>query len=67
MRGSTMGSRSEFSSMVSFVNDKKIRPIVSKTVKGIENAEECFDEMKKGKQFGKLVIVICEETDSSKL
>lgn len=59
LRGSTMGSRKEFKDMVAFVNEKKIKPVLSRTVKGIENLKEIdglFDEMKEGKQFGKLVI-----------
>ncbi len=67
MRGSTMGSRSEFSSMVRFVGEKKIRPVVSLAVDGIDRADECFEVMKNGDQFGKLVIIISGESDSSKL
>lgn len=61
LKGSTMGSRKEFKDMVAFVSDKKIKPVVSRTVKGIDNIEEIddlFQDMKKGSQFGKLVIEI---------
>ena len=61
LKGSTMGSRKEFKEMVEFVREKKIRPIVSKVVDGIENMdgiEGLFDEMREGRQFGKLVINI---------
>lgn len=54
-----MGSRKEFKDMVAFVNEKKIKPIVSRIVKGLDNLKEIdslFDDMKKGSQFGKLVI-----------
>jgi len=63
-----MGSRQEFKDMVAFVNEKKIRPIVSRVIKGIDNLkeiEELFDEMKKGSQFGKLVIEIAGEGSST--
>ncbi|KAF4973846.1 hypothetical protein FZEAL_9192 [Fusarium zealandicum] len=59
LKGSTMGSRKEFRDMIAFVNEKKIRPIVSRTVKGLDNIREIdglFAEMDEGKQFGKLVI-----------
>ena len=59
LKGSTMGSRKEFHDMVAFVGEKKIKPIVSRVVKGLDNLKEIdtlFDDMKNGSQFGKLVI-----------
>lgn len=59
LRGVTMGSRKEFRDMVKFVNEKNIKPVVSRTVKGIDNLKEIdglFEDMKNGTQFGKLVI-----------
>ncbi len=53
--------------MVRFVGEKKIRPVVSLAVDGIDRADECFEVMKNGDQFGKLVIIISGESDSSKL
>lgn len=71
LRGSTMGSRKEFKEMVQFVRDKKIRPVISRVVKGLDNIPEIeglFDVMKRGTQFGKLVIeVSSEDSGSSKL
>lgn len=61
LKGSTMGSRKEFTDMVSFVKQKKLKPIVSKVAEGLDNItalDALFDEMKKGSQFGKLVIHI---------
>jgi D-arabinose 1-dehydrogenase-like Zn-dependent alcohol dehydrogenase len=68
LRGSTMGSRKEFKEMVAFVNEKKIRPVVSRVVKGIDNIKEIdglFDDMKKGTQFGKLVIEVSSGTGAT--
>jgi NADPH:quinone reductase-like Zn-dependent oxidoreductase len=68
LRGSTMGSRREFKEMVEFVRLKHIRPVVSRAVKGLDNIAEIdglFDEMKEGKQFGKLVIKISPQGDSA--
>ena len=70
LKGSTMGSRKEFRDMVAFVNEKKITPIVSRVVKGLDNLKEIdtlFDDMKNGSQFGKLVIEIGQSASSSKL
>lgn len=56
-----MGSRKEFAELVQFVNKHKIRPLVSRSVKGIENLDginSLFDDMNKGSQLGKLVIEI---------
>ncbi|KIW04921.1 uncharacterized protein PV09_04090 [Verruconis gallopava] len=68
LRGSTMGSREEFRQMVAFVNERRIYPVISRVVKGIDNMHEIeglFEEMKKGAQFGKLVIHIRESDDES--
>ncbi len=57
--------------MVQFVREKRIRPVVSRVVKGLDNLagiESLFDDLKKGSQFGKLVIEVDSEgTASSKL
>jgi len=70
LKGTTMGSRQEFSDMIAFVNKEKITPVVSKVAKGIENIKDIdllFEEMKKGSQFGKLVVEIGDDKSSSKL
>jgi D-arabinose 1-dehydrogenase-like Zn-dependent alcohol dehydrogenase len=61
VKGSTMGSRKEFKEMVDFVKTQKMTPVVSRVVKGIDNMQgidSLFDDMRKGSQFGKLVIEI---------
>jgi D-arabinose 1-dehydrogenase-like Zn-dependent alcohol dehydrogenase len=65
-----MGSRKEFKDMVAFVKEKKIKPIVSRTVKGIDNIKDIdglFEDMRNGSQFGKLVIEIDQSSSESKL
>ncbi|KAG0271227.1 hypothetical protein BGZ96_005924 [Linnemannia gamsii] len=64
VRGSTMGSRVEFGEMVDFVGKYKIKPVVSHVWRGLESAEEAFNVMKNGSQFGKLVLTL---KDDSKL
>jgi D-arabinose 1-dehydrogenase-like Zn-dependent alcohol dehydrogenase len=70
VKGSTMGSRKEFKDMVDFVASKKMKPVVSRVVQGLDNIEgidSLFEDMKKGSQFGKLVIEISKEGGDSKL
>lgn len=65
LRGSTMGSRKEFSDMVAFVNKHKIKPVISQSIRGLSNLDQInglFDIMAAGSQFGKLVIEIDDET-----
>ncbi|KAL8822518.1 MAG: hypothetical protein Q9191_006748, partial [Dirinaria sp. TL-2023a] len=69
LKGSTMGSRREFTDMVRFVDEKKIRPVVERVVHGIENLvaiDGLFDIMKKCKQFGKLVVRIGSDSEGHK-
>ncbi|EDN10156.1 conserved hypothetical protein [Histoplasma mississippiense (nom. inval.)] len=66
VKGTTMGSRKEFKDMINFVNEQKIKPIISRVVQGIDNVKEIdglFDDMKKGTQFGKLVIELVNSGD----
>jgi D-arabinose 1-dehydrogenase-like Zn-dependent alcohol dehydrogenase len=70
VRGSTMGSRKEFADMVKFVQEKHLKPVISRTVSGIDNLDginSLFEDMKSGSQFGKLVIEVSKESESSKL
>jgi D-arabinose 1-dehydrogenase-like Zn-dependent alcohol dehydrogenase len=68
VRGSTMGSRKEFADMVKFVNEKNLKPVVSRYVSGglnnLEGIDSLFEDMKAGKQFGKLVIEVAKEQDA---
>jgi D-arabinose 1-dehydrogenase-like Zn-dependent alcohol dehydrogenase len=67
LRGSTMGSLEEFKSAIAFVDKHKIRPVVYKTLDGLEEAEEGFQILKNGQQFGKVVVRISQDAPSSKL
>ena len=61
LKGTAMGSKREFGEMVEFVRERRIRPVVSRVVKGLDNLEGIeglFEDMKAGRQFGKLVIQI---------
>lgn len=60
VKGSTMGSRKEFSDMIDFIKRTKAKPAVSSVARGLnlDKINELFEEMKKGSQFGKLVVDI---------
>lgn len=65
-----MGSRKEFAELVKFVNEKNLKPLVHRTVQGIDNLKDIdslFEDMKNGSQLGKLVIEIRPEGAKSKL
>lgn len=66
LRGSTMGSRKEFSDMMDFVKSKHIKPVISRVVQGMDvNAlDGLFEDMKTGSQFGKLVVDISAGSSS---
>jgi D-arabinose 1-dehydrogenase-like Zn-dependent alcohol dehydrogenase len=68
LRGSTMGSREEFRQMVRFIGDNKLRPVISRTVHGLDNLsaiDELFLDMRNGLQFGKLVIDVDDSNGKS--
>jgi len=69
VKGSTMGSRKEFTDMMDFIKTKKAKPAVSRVVQGLDldAINSLFDDMKKGAQFGKLVVEISKENGDSKL
>ncbi|KAJ5702158.1 hypothetical protein N7488_009706 [Penicillium malachiteum] len=70
VRGSTMGSRKEFQEMVEYARAKNIHPVVSRTLQteidDLAGLDGLFEDMKQGKQFGKLVIDF-GKTSNSKL
>ncbi len=55
--GTTMGSPLDWAAMVAFVAQHRIRPVVS-DVFPLEHANEAFELMERGGQFGKIVVRI---------
>ncbi len=53
--GSTMGSDREFTSMLAFVEEHQIRPIVDE-VYSLKEGNQALQRMAQGNQFGKLVL-----------
>ncbi|EIN07030.1 NAD(P)-binding protein [Punctularia strigosozonata HHB-11173 SS5] len=54
--GSTMGSKADLLDCIQFVAEKRITPVVSHTLNGLQEAEQGFELLKRGEQFGKIVI-----------
>jgi D-arabinose 1-dehydrogenase-like Zn-dependent alcohol dehydrogenase len=67
LTGSTMGSRQDLLDATSFMAEHKIVPVISHVLDGLEYTNEGFDLLKKGEQFGKIVIKISSHLPSAKL
>ncbi|PSL40418.1 zinc-binding alcohol dehydrogenase/oxidoreductase [Planomicrobium soli] len=57
--GSTMGSRDELRAMLSHIEEHGTHSLVDKVFR-LEDAQEAFDYLAEGKQFGKVVLQISE-------
>src|SRR5688572_23777427 len=57
IHGTTMGTRDEFLSMLDFLENRKIKPVMDK-VYTIEQINEAFQRMETGDQFGKIILQI---------
>lgn len=55
--GSTMGTNEDFSDMISFVQEKGVKPVIDK-VFPLEETEQAMRYMEAGKQFGKIVVKV---------
>lgn len=55
--GTTMGSEQEFATMLAFINNHRIVPVVD-TVLPLAETEQALRRMETGKQFGKIVLAI---------
>ena len=53
--GSTMGSDRDFEDMIALVRENTIRPTIDQVLT-FEKAEQAFELMKAGDQFGKIVL-----------
>ena len=54
--GTTMGTLQEFQDMLAFTAKHQIKPIVDKIYPSLSDAQQAFDYMHEGKQFGKIVL-----------
>ncbi|KZT09674.1 NAD-P-binding protein [Laetiporus sulphureus 93-53] len=60
--GSTMGSHKDLIDATNFIAKHRIVPIVSNVIDGLEAAEDGFELIRRGEQFGKVVINIGDES-----
>jgi D-arabinose 1-dehydrogenase-like Zn-dependent alcohol dehydrogenase len=66
--GSMMGSHQDLMDATKFLEKHRIVPVVSHVLDGLESAEEGFEIMNRGDQFGKIVIKMnAEKVHKSKL
>jgi D-arabinose 1-dehydrogenase-like Zn-dependent alcohol dehydrogenase len=54
--GSTMGSHQDLVDATRFIAEHAIVPVVSHVLEGLGSAEQGFELMKHGSQFGKIVV-----------
>lgn len=59
-----MGSRQDLIDATEFLTQKRVVPPISHVVDGLESAEEAFELMKRGDQFGKIVIKLRDASKS---
>lgn len=55
LQGSTMGNDQEFTDMLRFITEHEIEPIID-SIRPFDEIVNAFDDMKEGKQSGKLVV-----------
>jgi len=56
--GSTMGSQKDLEDATKFIGEKKIVPVISHTIDGLESIEKGFETVERAERFGKVVVKI---------
>lgn len=64
--GSTMGSLEDLKDATAFIAERQIVPVVSHVLHGLEAAEDGFSLLRRGEQFGKIVIRLEDESVQGK-
>ncbi|TFK20539.1 NAD(P)-binding protein [Coprinopsis marcescibilis] len=62
--GSTMGSHKDLEDATAFLTEHKIVPVISQVLDGLESAEQGFQLLNRGDQFGKVVIKIRHQSST---
>ncbi len=57
IQGSTMGTRQELTSLLNFMSEQRIAPVID-TVRPLSQARDAFAQMVSGELFGKLVLTM---------
>ncbi|KAI0050875.1 NAD-P-binding protein [Auriscalpium vulgare] len=65
--GSTMGSHEDFVNAMNFISERRIVPVISHVLPGLEAAEQGFELLKAGEQLGKIVIKLDGRPTQAKL
>ncbi|OBZ65768.1 putative zinc-type alcohol dehydrogenase-like protein YogA, partial [Grifola frondosa] len=65
--GSTMGSHKDLIDATAFLAEHRIVPVVSHVLDGLEAAEDGFELIRRGEQFGKIVVRVRHDTPAAKL
>jgi NADPH:quinone reductase-like Zn-dependent oxidoreductase len=60
IHGTTMGTRDEFLSMLDFVENRKLKPVVDK-IFPLEQIDAAMKRMEQGDQFGKIILQIAKQ------
>ncbi|THU80563.1 NAD-P-binding protein [Dendrothele bispora CBS 962.96] len=63
--GSTMGSIQDLRDATDFLSKHRIVPVVSNVIEGLESAEQGFELLNKGDQFGKVVIRVEKSSNTA--
>ena len=61
-----MGSRKDLEDATNFIAEKKLVPVISHIIDGLESIERGFEVLEKGEQFGKVVVKV-RSTPASRL
>jgi len=59
-----MGSHKDLIEATKFVSENRIVPVVSHVLEGLEAAEEGFELLRRGEQFGKIVIKVNDKVNA---
>lgn len=63
-----MGSVKDLQDATRFLAERRITPIVSHVIDGLQNAQQGFELIERGGQFGKIVINMGQtQTETAKL
>ncbi|KAJ8077958.1 hypothetical protein PM082_000159 [Marasmius tenuissimus] len=65
--GSTMGSIADLQKATEFLAEHKIVPVISTVLEGLERAEDGFQLLEKGGQFGKVVVKVDHSAGGARL
>ena len=60
LKGSTMGSLSEWKEAVRLVGQCALVPVVDETLDSLDRFEDGFERMKRAKQFGKIAVLVSD-------